>query len=434
MIKKLKKFFESKDRKTVLKNFFSLSILQGLNLLLPFITFRHLIKVLGMDNFGLIQFSLVFVTYFQILTDYGFNMNATKEVSLHRDNPKALHRIFSEVFYTKLLLMCISVIIMSLIVFNVPLFKKDALVHFISFAGYVVGMGIFPMWFFQGLQKMKYITYINIICKTLFTVAILVFVDRPDETWLASLFTACGFLTAGVISLFFVYRQFQVKMHKPSYSAIKTQIIIGRYLFFSELKISLFTNTNTFIMGLFLGKTAVGYFMAAEKICRALGHLATPLSNAMFPYMSLKMTESFEAGYAEVNKVVKVGVLVFVLMLVPLYILAPWIIHVCYDLEATSPAVLLFRILLILPVTTFIDSMYGKQVLITLNKDNLYFKVILFAALLNVSLNVSSLMSGYGTTGTAVSIFITQLFIDAGMFYYAHKTIKGLRRQNLSAI
>jgi PST family polysaccharide transporter len=70
----------SADYKRLLSNFFSLSVLQGLNYLFPLITMPYLTRVLGMDKYGLVSYAAVIISYFQMVTDYGFNLSATKDI------------------------------------------------------------------------------------------------------------------------------------------------------------------------------------------------------------------------------------------------------------------------------------------------------------------------------------------------------------------
>ncbi len=82
LIKKTYKMVEPQARKVVMKNVASLSTLQAITYLLPIIILPYLFRVIGPEKFGLIAFAQAFVQYFMILTDYGFNISATKEISL----------------------------------------------------------------------------------------------------------------------------------------------------------------------------------------------------------------------------------------------------------------------------------------------------------------------------------------------------------------
>ncbi|MBK7632826.1 MAG: oligosaccharide flippase family protein [Ignavibacteriales bacterium] len=53
----------------------------------------------------MVNFATAFATYFTILTDYGFNLSATQEISVNRENTKSVSEIFSSVFTIKMLLL-----------------------------------------------------------------------------------------------------------------------------------------------------------------------------------------------------------------------------------------------------------------------------------------------------------------------------------------
>ena len=63
----------------------------------------------------------------------------------------------------------ISFLLLSVLIMTVDIFKEHAILYFATF-GLVVANVIFPSWFFQGMEKMKYMTYINIISRVSFTI------------------------------------------------------------------------------------------------------------------------------------------------------------------------------------------------------------------------------------------------------------------------
>ena len=420
-------FQRYKKHKILASNFAYLSLLQGLNLLLPLITFPYLIRVLGVEYFGLLSFSFAFITYFQIVTDYGFNATGTRDISLVVDDFEKQNLIFNQIMSAKLLLVALSFVMMMGIVFLFEIFRTYWIIYLFSF-GSILGQTIFPVWYFQGIQKMKYITYLNLATKVIFTVALFVFVRQKSDYYLVPVFNALGFITAGIFALFYIQRDFNIKFKIQPLKGIIEQLHKSKYVFLSELKISLFTNTNTLILGILAGNHAVGYFSAAEKLARAIGNFQTPVSNTIFPYLSKEMAQNKLRTIQKIKKITILGTLLFSIIILVCFCFAEQIIEIIYG-KAMLSSVLIFRILILIPLLSFLDTMYGKQILLNLGRDHLYFRVIVFATILNLAINFI-LTNVYQELGTAITLIITQIFIVLGMWYFANKEVKSILKTN----
>ncbi len=413
-------FHRYKKHKILASNFVYLSLLQGLNLLLPLITFPYLIRVLGVEYFGLLSFSFAFVTYFQIVTDYGFNATGTRDISLVVDDYEKQNLVFNQIMSAKLFLVVVSFVVMMALVFSFKIFRTYWIIYFFSF-GSIFGQAIFPVWYFQGIQKMKYITYLNLATKLIFTLALFIFVREKADFYLVPVFNALGFIFAGIFALFYIRKDFNIRFKMQPLSGIIEQLQKSKYVFLSELKISLFTNTNTLILGILAGNHAVGYFSAAEKLARAIGNFQTPISNTIFPYLSKEMTVDKLKTIQKIKKITLFGAILFSLIIMVCFCFAEQIIEIIYGRQMFA-AVLIFRIVILIPLLSFLDTMFGKQILLNLGKDKLYFRVILFATILNLGINFI-LTQFYQEIGTAISLLITQIFIVFGMWFYAKKEI-----------
>jgi PST family polysaccharide transporter len=290
------------DKKRLLSNFSSLLILQGANYILPLITFPYLVRVLGVEYFGLLAFATAMIAYFTIITDYGFNLTATREISVHRENREKVVEIFSSVMMIKVMLMLFSFMLLSLIVFSFEKFSLHYEVYFFTFAT-VLGQVLFPVWFFQGMESMKYISYLNILAKTIFTVAIFVFVQEQDDYYLVPLLTSIGFIVAGLWSLWLIKKEFNVRFEWQRMETLKGYLVDGWHIFISRIYVSLYTTTNVILLGMFTNNTAVGYYSIAEKIVVAIGGLFEPANQTIYPYLARKYRENFSLFVTFVKKI-----------------------------------------------------------------------------------------------------------------------------------
>jgi len=278
-------FIKKENYRRLVENFFSLYLLQGANYLLPLITLPYLTRVLGTDKFGLVMFVQAFTTYFVILSDYGFNLSAAREVSVNRDNPEKISEIISSVLITKTTLLIIGFGLLNLIIFSFARFQSDWLLYYLAY-GLVFGQAIFPVWFFQGMERMKYITILNVIAKSIFTASIFIVVNKQADYYLVPFLNSMGYIVAGTISLFIIYRQFNAKFMMPSFKTIYGYFRDSTQFFLSRASVSIYSNSNTFAIGLFLGNSAAGIYSAAEKLFTAMSLAFQPLVEALYPYMS----------------------------------------------------------------------------------------------------------------------------------------------------
>ena len=145
------------DAKTVINNFAWLSVLQIAGYIFPLISIPYLAKVIGVDGFGKIAFASAVIIWIQTITDWGFNFTATRDVAKNKNDKLMVSEIFSNVLWSRMLLMIISFVVLSILVVLIPLFKDNYLVIFASFL-MIPGHICFPDWFFQAVEKMKYIT------------------------------------------------------------------------------------------------------------------------------------------------------------------------------------------------------------------------------------------------------------------------------------
>jgi len=406
----------SPTKKRLYENFISLSLLRGITYLFPLFTLPYLVRVLGPEKYGLVAFAQAFANYFNILTDYGFNMSATREISIEREDKNKVSQIFSSVLSIKFLLFIFSLIIFTTIVFFIPRFAADKAVYFFSFL-LVLGNTLFPIWFFQGMEKMKYITFISTLAKVFFLICVFVFIKRPDQYALVPLFGSLGSLISGLVALVLVFKSFKIKFIIPSLKEMKTQLINGWYFFVSSFFINLYTNnTNAFLLGLLTNNEMVGYFSGAEKIIRAFTGFITPVSQAVYPHLSRLFIQGKEASLRFIRKLEFLLGGVFLSVSLFLFLFASPIVKILLG-EEYLPSISIIRIMAVLPFLITMSNIFGIQGLFAFGISKKASKIFISASLFHIPMFIL-LTKLFSINGSALAVVLTESLVTGLCFLY----------------
>ena len=403
-----------KEKKRLFSNFVSLIIVQGLNFLLPLLVLPYLLYTLGVEIFGILAIATAFISYFLILSDYGFNITATREISVYRDNPQKLNEIFSAVLTIKILLMFLGFLILSLALFIFDTLNQYALIYLLTF-GMVAGQVLFPIWFFQGMEKMGYIAMLNIIAKLFFLGALFMFVKTKEDAYLVPLLNSLGFILVGIVSLFYLYRHFHLRFVWQPYEILERYFLMGWHIFLSRMAVVLYTSSNIFLLGLFTTPLMVGYFAIADKVVSAIVSLGDVLNQVFFPYLSKKWEENRKKYYQVFYSLIKgVGVGMFLLSLLTIFLASDIVMLLSgKEIKITGELlqILSFSIALFPLGGLFSNSFVTQQ------QSHYVTKSTIWTLLVNLVL-VLSLVPVYGVYGLAIAVVLVQVFHFILNFYY----------------
>lgn len=382
----------NKDEKKVYKNVSYLSILQMFNYLLPLLTMPYLVRVLNAEMFGLVAFSQAFIQYFVIIVDFGFNLSATKDVSIHRNNKEKLSEIFSSVLIIKMSLLLVFFVVWCAMVFSIDKFRSYYLIHLYTY-GMVVGNAIFPVWFFQGQEKMQYITILNVVAKTVFTVLIFLAVRVETDYLLVPLFNSLGQFVVGSVSLYIIFTKFDMVFFIPSLQVLKRYLFDSFHLFLSRACLSLYTVANTVFLGFVTTNEVTGYYAVAEKLIRAMEGLIQPLTDAVYPYVARTHNKAF------IKKIIEKATVITVFMVVIVFIVSDSLFGLVFGHEFLHSAYL-FKLFLLEVLVTIPSALLGLPLLVAFghykwfNSSNIVGFAFYFISLIIIyrEFNVASLV------------------------------------------
>lgn len=320
-------------------NFFSLAVLQAVSYALPLVTVPYLFRTLTVEKYGLVNFAAAFIQYFMVFTDFGYNLSAVKLVAENRDDHTALSQIFNRVMASKLLLLVAGFIVMLFVVFYFDKFSSDKELYLYTY-GMVVGSVLFPVWFFMGMEKMKFITIITIITRVLALAPIFIFIKSSSDYLLVPVINSGGTILSGILGILVVKKVFKLKYSTPSFKEIIHSLKDSSQYFLSRVSVSVYTISNVFTLGLFTSNTMVGYYSAAEKLFIALQNAYVPVNNSLYPYMTkTKNTVVFK-------KIFWFLTIANTFLVAGLFLYSKEILFLLYKIQS-GESVLVFRLLLI---------------------------------------------------------------------------------------
>ena len=410
ILNKLKKLSKNKDVKTLTENFVSLSLLRIVGLLLPLITLPYVLRVLGKSNYGIIVLAISLINYFTALTDYSFRITATRDVAINKNDKKQLDLIYSNVLTVRMLFCILSTIIILLIVLLYKPFRDEITVFSLTIP-MLFGYVLFPEWFFRGIEKMRYITYLNLGIKTFFTICIFVFIHEVNDYWMYPLFNSLGFIGAGIVGQSMLTRKYKLKYYWIGTKRIKKVLKNNFPIFINQFLPTLYNNTSSFLLGIMAPTYMLGIYDAIKKVVELFYTFANIIATVFFPFLN-RVKNAF-------NKYKKAMLIIGVsLTLIPIvsYKLIFWYLDINNNFALPC--------LILLSVSVFFVILYdifGLNFFIVHNQDKLVMRNTIYASVIGFIL-AFPLIHYWGIIGAALNLVISRGIMGLGLTYKYSKS------------
>ncbi|WP_207512302.1 oligosaccharide flippase family protein [Longitalea luteola] len=400
----------SSRRSQLFSNFLALGILQGTNLLLPLLVMPFAIEKIGLDGYGVVAVAQVVMLIFCTITDYGFNLTATRALALHREDVVKNARLFFTVLAAKMFICLLLLGVLVVLITLVPFFRPHAQLYLFAFT-WVVGQSLLVSWFFQGMEKMKYITIYTLLARLLFVMLVFACIREKADNRFFILFMGIGSLIAGMLSILQAMRLFRLPVFRPNWRDILQELKHGWPVMVSNISINTFLSINVFILRLFTNDLVAGSYSVAEKIFLATRQIAVMFSQVIYP----PLCQLLQKGESATRSFFRTVYLPFLMLVsgacVLLFGFSDYIISFFLG-QHSGQAVLLLRLFCLGPVIVCLH-IPASQLLMAADQKKSYLYVLTRGALINGLCNLA-LVPVWGATGTALSVLLTELFITVG--------------------
>lgn len=405
-------------RNKSIQNFLFLAIIQSSNVLISIISMPLLIQGIGVDQFGLVNLALSVIILLNILVGFGYNLSAPREVAINQKDKDSLSHLVSNVFSAKFLLALIAALLILIGIFGLNLFEEYQWILIYSLL-LLFSEATLPLWFFQGMEKMKLVSIANIFSKLLFLMGIVLFIHSPEQSkWVNFLM---GFFGLGInlLLLGYIHTFLEIRFYRPEFSAIWQSLKENLLLFFSNLASHLSINGGLIILSFFSNAETLGMYSLAERVVMVLRLFPALIIQAVFPNASKLYLEDQAAFYRFLKKVYLRVLLGGLVISAGAHLTAPWIIQVLSKSELKD-SVLFLQLLAFVP---FLACLNVAHIVLLLVADlkQLLFRASWMMCLYTVVAS-AILTAKYGAFGLCLGIISTELvvFIICLVLLYRH--------------
>ena len=289
-------------RSGLVHNVIALYGVQACTYALPLLTFPYLAHVLGPSGWGVVVFAQAIGDVIASVVEYGFDISASRETSRQRSDPKRLSALISGVLGAKVLLamVCIAGAVFSR---RFTHHVAPSLALFWASTIWGVCQGINMLWFFQGLERMRLASVLEIGGKVLATLSIFLLVHKPEDGWKVMGAQCVGCVVAHGVTVVLAYRE--VGFQWPTPSSVWNALRLGGSMFLFRAVQSLSGSVNRLVLGAVAPVAVLGEYAGAERITRVFQQGMWPVNQALYP----KMTQQAQNNPGNAMKTVRLSLL-----------------------------------------------------------------------------------------------------------------------------
>ncbi|MCZ3367516.1 MULTISPECIES: flippase [Methanobacterium] len=400
----------------IFKNFSSLFVSNVIINILSFLYTLLLARYLGVGGFGILSLAIALGGIFGIITDLGFSGLMTREVSRNKSlATEYLSNILCIRFVLAVLTFIIAIISLNLMDYS---YQTKLVVYLITLSSIVSAIMSTYSSIFQSHEKMEYQAFGQTLNVVLIFIGILIAINLKFNVTIIALIYLLSSLIILFLNIIMSKIYLDVGINKINKKFWKPTIRAAIPFSLSLIFATVYFRVDVIILSLLQGEVSVGIYTASYNLLAALIFIPMIFTTTVLPLFSKLHIESQESLKTSYEKTFKY----LLIIAIPIAIIATFyannIILLIYGLDFKQSILSLQILIWTVP---FIFATYlFRTLLISINKQNLLFKIILICLILNILFNLI-LIPFYGYLGSSVVNVLTEFIFFSICFRYISK-------------
>jgi PST family polysaccharide transporter len=394
-----------KKHSGIIENIFSLSLLRVLEQVMPLITFPYIVSKVGAEKYGVIATAQALALFFVVFVNFGFNVSCVRDVALSKGERLRLNKIVGSVYLCKFLFVLISLAVFILTLFASRRFDAERMVFLGAFL-MVFNAWILPVWFFQGIEKMKFISLMSIVRHAFYLGFIFSFVKNSTDYWKVTYIQSiCGVL-GGVVGFLVVLFRYRIR---PSFCLVEARKLFfqGTPIFLNLIGAITVQKLPVILISRYCGFEGAGLFAVANRIMDVGRAMTNILVQVFYPKFSKLYGEDEYRYYREWLRVSIILVVVGSIMWLGLSVLAPFVFDFM-NMDSVLRAVPIIRLYGSNLILGALTSSFGILSLLVVGRGDLLAWSQLIPVILSICLGVP-VVKFYGFVPYVCSVLFVNL-------------------------
>jgi PST family polysaccharide transporter len=378
-----------------------MTFLQVAGILISLILYPYIIRTLGKEAYGTYIFIASNISFLSLFIGFGFSLPALKKISLNQNDNNIKSQTVSEVLTSQIILCLFCAIFLAVLTVFIPFVRANKILYFIIFLSTLGGI-LFPSWYFQGIQKMKFVTYVNLALRLLTIPLIFIFIKSPADLLKYTIIVSGLSFSGGIFTFFYLQIKENIKIRFISIKTLKSVFADALPFFWTSTIDTLKHESITFIIGTFFNMSSVALYDLANKIISIPRYIIYNINSALFPNVMKNHTLD------RIKKIMKTERLLSVVVITIIVVFGYWAVLLLggRNMIGAYPIVVIQSITIF---TWLIVGCYLNFIFIPHNKYNLVLKTKLVEIISLMFLQAISILFFNNILYLVVSLVLSEL-------------------------
>ena len=388
-----------------IKNFFNLIINQGINIFIALLATRILFERLGEAQFGLVNLALSIVLLLSISVSYGYHLNGPKRIALFRDDSSKKQTLINEIIVTRIIIAIGMAIFLFCLTYYFGFFKSYASLVYYSLI-LLFSQALFPMFYFQGNDKIAWFSLVNIFAKGAYLLLILLFIKTPNDATYVNFLFGFTALTVYIVFWIIIYKKEKIKWVWVSIHNIKKRFIENFQFFISSIAGHVSIHGGLIILASFVNNTILGEFALAQKIALLMRMVPVFFTQAILQNATVLFKKDKIEFNSYVNRIFIIGLSISFGMGLMVFLLSKWIIFLLAGSFVIYSETIL-KILAFIPFLSMLNFNNMIKILVDEKKYLLTRATWITAIVMLILATIGSYY--YGGYGLSIALVLTEI-------------------------